>query len=172
LDKKVVIKAPNNEDADEKPAPASRRRTFVVRLCLDRRRSRRTKLAEGSKEMIALSNRAHLYAGPSVREALVECITTVLGCGTPVSIDAPGLAEPILAWNFPNGGSLSVEFTDEALDAQHARRGAWLELTAEAPSTVMDKLREAGLAELEYLGRAYFVLPGGQVVRIAPAGNP
>ncbi|HTE86600.1 MAG TPA: hypothetical protein VK821_17910 [Dehalococcoidia bacterium] len=93
----------------------------------------------------------------------------VLGCDGPISLKAPGLSEPILAWNFPNGGSLSAEFTDDALDEPQARRGCWLEIKAADPAVITKKLREAGLPEVTYLGNDYFVLPGGQVVRVAPA---
>ena len=120
--------------------------------------------------MIALANRVHLYARPRVKDELVRVFEDSLRCGAALSTNAPGLAEPILAWNFPGGGSLSVEFTAEALDERQARHGAWLELLAEDPSAITSSLEKAGLTKIEYLGRQYFVLPGGQVVRIAPAG--
>ncbi len=119
--------------------------------------------------MIALANRVHLYARPNVKDQLIRLFENSLGCGSPISTNAPGIAEPILAWNFPNGGSLSVEFTPEALDEQQARHGAWLELLAEDPTVITSRLEKAGLIKVDYLGRQYFVLPGGQVVHIAPA---
>lgn len=116
--------------------------------------------------MTALSNRVHMFARPGVKESLVRCFSTALGCGAPVTLEVPGLAEPILAWNFPNGGSLSVEFTPDALDEEQARRGAWLEIKTEDPDAVKERIREAGLATVTYLGNEYFVLPGGQVIRV------
>src|SRR5580698_1093728 len=77
---------------------------------------------------LAFSNRAHIFARPGVKERLTWCFATVLGCGAPMSLHAPGLAEPILAWKFPGGGALSVEFTDDALEEQQVQRGAWLEI--------------------------------------------
>lgn len=119
--------------------------------------------------MTALSNRVHIYARPGFKDALVRCFSTVLGCGAPLTLDVPGLAQPILAWNFPSGGSLSVEFTRAALDEEQARRGAWLEIKVEDPDAVKERIRAAGLASIAYLGNEYFVLPGGQVFRVVPA---
>src|SRR5689334_22792663 len=64
---------------------------------------------------LAFGNRVHIHAHPSVKEKLTWCFSTVLGCGAPMSLNAAGLAEPMLAFKFPGGGSLSVEFTDQAL---------------------------------------------------------
>lgn len=118
--------------------------------------------------MIALSNSVHIYARPESREKLAWCFTTILGCEAVVSPDAPGAPEPILAFRFPNGGSLSVEFTDDALDEQQARRGAWLEVKADDPVALQRTVREAGLPLLKHLANDhfYFAAPGGQVLRI------
>src|SRR5215471_2179828 len=61
---------------------------------------------------LAFSNRAHIFASPKVREKLISCLRDVVGCGSPMSLSAPGLPEPILAFRFPGGGSISVEFTE------------------------------------------------------------
>lgn len=121
--------------------------------------------------MITLVNRAHILAPPHVKEQLESCFTTVLGCGAPARLDVPGLAEPILACRFPGGGSLSVEFTQDALDEQHARRGAWLEVSVDDPAALKQRVLEAGLPQVKYspTGRFYFVVPGGQVVGIVAA---
>lgn len=119
--------------------------------------------------MVALGNRVHIYARPKVKAELNRFFTTVLGCGEPQSLEAPGVSEPILAWNFPSGGSLSVEFTEEALDEIQALRGAWLELRANDPSALRKQILEAGVARIEYLGNEYFAIPGGQVLRVVQA---
>jgi hypothetical protein len=118
--------------------------------------------------MIAISNRAHIYVRPDAKEKVKWCFTTVLGCGAPLSLDNTGQADPILAFTFPNGGSLSFEFTDDALDEQQARRGAWLEVKADDPSALKKKILEAGLPHLKHPATStfYFVVPGGQVVGI------
>jgi hypothetical protein len=107
-------------------------------------------------------------ARPSVKEQLKWCFTTVLDCGAPAQKEVPSLAEPILAFRFPNGGSISVEFTQDALDEQQARRGAWLELRTDDPAALKKKVLEAGLPQVKYLvtERFYFVAPGGQVFGI------
>jgi hypothetical protein len=119
-----------------------------------------------AETMIALGNRTHILARPSAKEQLK--FTTVLGCGAPVQLEVPGIAEPILAFRFPNGGSLSVEFTQDALDEQQARRGAWLELRTDDPAALTKKVLEAGLPQVNSLAtdRFYFVAPGGQVLGI------
>jgi hypothetical protein len=123
---------------------------------------------------LAFSNRTHIFARPGVKEKLTWFFATVLGCGTPASLNAPGLAEPILAWRFPGGGALSVEFTEDALDEEQAFRGAWLEIWAEAPSALKKKVLDAGLKQVHYAATNtfYFVVPGGQVIGIVSGRNP
>lgn len=117
--------------------------------------------------MTALSNRVHFFAHPSVREELDNFFTEILGLPAAICIDAGG-GIPILIYQFANGASLSVEITEEALSAEDARHGAWLELVAEDAPGLMNKVLVAGLPQLEYLGsdHFYFQAPGGQVMRI------
>src|SRR5258708_5416684 len=95
---------------------------------------------------LAFSNRAHIFARPGVKEKLTWCLSTILGCGVPVALNAPGLSEPILAFRFAGGGSLSVEFTESALDEQQARRGAWLEIWSGDPAALKKKILDAGFS--------------------------
>jgi hypothetical protein len=121
--------------------------------------------------MIAVSNRVHLFAPRGLKAELTRCFTTVLGCEPPVTLDAPGLSEPILAFRFPGGGSVSIELTDDALDQQQARRGAWLELKADDPAALQQKVLAAGFGRVDYPATTtfYFEAPGGQVFGIIPA---
>ncbi|SRR5712692_9242847 len=118
--------------------------------------------------MIALGNRVHIFARPNVKEKLTWCFTTVLGGRAAGTVNAPGLTEPILAFAFPNGGSLSVEFSDEALDEPLARRGAWLEVKADDPAALKQRILEAGFAPVKHpaTDSFYFAAPGGQILRI------
>jgi hypothetical protein len=127
--------------------------------------------AEGAKAGLAFSNRVHLFARPEVKERLIWCLSTVVGCGAPASLKAQGLSEPILAFRFPDGGSLSIEFREDALDEQQARRGAWLEIGSNDPPTLQSKILDAGLPQVIYPATSafYFAAPGGQVFGIAPA---
>lgn len=118
--------------------------------------------------MIALRNRVHMFTHPKNKDKLIEFFTTILGCKVMV---APGsLPQPILVFIFFNGSSLSVEFTEDvvdALDEKQARRGAWLELETDDPSTLKEKILEAGCRPFDYTeGFFYFQIPGGQVMRI------
>jgi uncharacterized protein YciI len=120
--------------------------------------------------MLSLSNRAHLFVRPRHKEALTRCLTTVLGCAAPLRLDAPGLAEPVLAFEFPDGGSVSVEFTGDAPDEPEARHRAWLELRSDDPPALRERVLGAGLPEVRHFGHNfYFALPGGQVVGVAAA---
>jgi len=118
--------------------------------------------------MIGLRNRVHMFTHPKNKDKFIEFFTNILGCKV---MAAPGsLPHPILAFNFENGSSLSVEFTEDvedALDEKQARRGAWLELETDDPYTLKEKILEAGYRQFDYTeGFFYFQIPGGQVMRI------
>ena len=128
---------------------------------------------EGVTEL-AFGNRAHIFAKPAVKEKLIWCFETVLGCGAPMSLRAPGLAEPIVAFRFPGGGSLSVEFTEDALDEAQMRRGAWLEVWSDDVAGLKKKVLEAGLMQVTYpaTNTFYFTAPGGQILGIVSGRHP
>ena len=123
---------------------------------------------------LAFSNRAHIFASPKVKEKLIWCFRDVLGCGAPMSLNAPGLKEPILAFRFLGGGSFSIEFTDDALDEQGARRSAWLEIWSDDPGALKRKILAAGLPQVTYpaTNTFYFAAPGGQVFGVVSGRNP
>jgi hypothetical protein len=116
----------------------------------------------------AMTNRAHFLAQPQYRDALVRCFSEVLGCGSPTVLPASSLVGPILAFRFPGGGAVSVEFTESALGDRHARRGAWLELKPADPDALEAAVRAAGLPQVSYPATTtfYFAVPGGQVFGI------
>jgi len=130
--------------------------------------------ASAEQIMPAFGNRAHIFAPPDVKDDLIRCFSVVLGCGAPIALQAPGLAQPILAFKFPGGGSLSVEFTEDALDLQRARRGAWMEIWSGDPAALKKRVLAAGFAEVNYpaTNTFYFAAPGGQVLGIVSARNP
>ena len=122
--------------------------------------------------MVMLSNRVHIFARPHFKDDLIWCFGSVLECGDPVSIRLPGVPEPVLGFRFPDGGALSIEFTDEAPEAHHRRGGAWLELQSDDPSALRDKIPAAGLPEVEHAGHDfYFAAPGGQVFSVEAASR-
>jgi hypothetical protein len=118
--------------------------------------------------MIALSNSIHLYARPDMKEKLLEFFTSMLGLQAFESSDAMGSPEPIYAFKFSNGASLSVEFTEDALDDQHAQRGAWLELRTDDAMGLQQKVLASGLPRVVHPYTPFFYIqaPGGQVFRI------
>lgn len=117
---------------------------------------------------MSLGNRAHVYVRSEYRAALVRCFVEVLGCAGPVSLPARGQSDAILAFSFRDGGSISVDFTDDALDEKEARRGAWLELRSADANALQQRVLDAGLERVRYdATRAfYFAAPGGQVFSI------
>lgn len=129
--------------------------------------------AEG-RTGLAFGNRVHLFASPAVKDKLIWCFRDVLGCGAPISLQAPGIEEPILAFRFPGGGALSVEFTETALDEQRARRGAWLEIWCDDPEALKRKILAADLLQVTYpaTNTFYFMAPGGQVLGVVSNRNP
>ncbi len=118
--------------------------------------------------MIALSNSIHLYARPDSRKQFLEFFTSILGLEAVVSSDAVGSPEPIYAFEFSNGASLSVEFTQDALDDQQAQWGAWLELRTDDAVGLQQKVLAAGLPRVVHPYTPFFYIqaPGGQVFRI------
>ena len=117
---------------------------------------------------IALSDRAHLYVRPAERERLERCFATVFE-SAPVAAPSGSSSDPILVFRFPGGGSISVEFTADALEESQARRGAWLEVRTDDVAALERRIAEAGLRTLRHPAtrRLYFVIPGGQVFGIA-----
>ncbi len=120
--------------------------------------------------MIALNARVHLFARPGVKDELRRCMTEVLGCAG-LELDVAGPQGTMLAFRFPKGGSVSVEFVEDALDDERGRRGAWLEVVADDPEALKRRVAAAGLRTIQHPATTtfYFALPGGQVVGIAGA---
>ena len=118
--------------------------------------------------MIELSNSVHIYARPETKERFLEFFTGILGLEAVESSDAIGSQEPIYAFKFSNGGSLSVEFTPDALDEQQAQRGTWLELRTDDAAGLQQKALAAGLRQVVHPYTPFFYIqaPGGQVFRI------
>ena len=108
---------------------------------------------------IALGSRAHIFAHPDMKDRITKFFTDILGCEV---VALPGT--PVIAIRFPNS-TMSVEFTEDALDDQQARRGAWLEVKPDDPAELKDRIMAAGLPKIVHLGsdRFYFQAPGGQV---------
>lgn len=118
--------------------------------------------------MLALSNSIHLYARPETKEKFLEFFTSILGLEAHKSSDATGSLEAIYAFKFSNGASLSVEFTQDALNDQQAQRGAWLELRTDDEQGLQQKVQAFGLKRVihPYTPFFYVQAPGGQVFRI------
>ena len=119
--------------------------------------------------MIALGSNVHIFARPHRRGELAQCFEGVLGSSVR-TVEFPGIDQSMLVVSFPGGGHLSIEFTDEAPDDEQPRLGAWLELRADDPASVLQAALGAGLTEVKHPGHPYYLMiPGGQVFTIAQA---
>ncbi len=119
--------------------------------------------------MIALGNNVHIFARPARREALKWLFETVLQCGPVATVEHPGMVAPMLVVRLPEGGSISIEFIEDAADADQPRFATWLELRSAEPAALMGTVLEAGLREVKHPGHPYyFMAPGGQVFTIVP----
>jgi hypothetical protein len=124
--------------------------------------------------IVELGARVHLFVQPSARERFTSLFQDVLGCD--VSERDFGLEHPILLVAFGNGSRFSVEFTElapaefagDAVDDEHAFRGAWIEFRTADLDGYQQKLRDAGILEFRHKGspHVYFSAPGGQVFRL------
>ena len=119
--------------------------------------------------MLALGNNVHIFARPIRRDALKWLFETVLECGPVATVDHPGMAAPMLVVRLPDGGSVSMEFIEDAADADEPRFATWLELRCAEPAALMRTVLGAGLKEVKHPGHSYyFMAPGGQVFTIVP----
>ena len=123
--------------------------------------------------LIALSNSIHLYARPDTKEKFLEFFTNILDLEAIVSSDAVGSPKPIYAFKFSNGAGLSVEFIEDALDDQHAQRGAWVELRTDDALGLQQKAQAFGLPRVVHPYTPFFYIqaPGGQVFRIVSSNE-
>ena len=87
--------------------------------------------------MISLGNNVHIFARPTRREALKWLFETVLQCGEMATIDHAGMAAPMLVVRLPEGGTISIEFIDNAADDDQPRFATWLELRTAEPAALM-----------------------------------
>jgi len=115
--------------------------------------------------MIGMTNRVHTFARLENKEKLTSFFTDIFGC------ELVALPGSMLVFVFPNGASLSVEFTGDALDGKQPWRGAWLEVKTEDPSALKKKVLAAGLSQVKHpiSNRFYFQAPGGQIWGIVEA---
>jgi hypothetical protein len=121
--------------------------------------------------MIALGSNVHIFAQPGRRDELVRCFAAIVGEASVRTLELPGFDESMLLVAFPGGGGLSIEFTGDAPDTDEPRLGAWLELRADDPAAVLQSALDAGLTRVRHPGHPYyFMIPGGQVFTVAPAG--
>jgi len=127
---------------------------------------------EGRKDtpMIELSDTVHGYARPDTKERLLEFYGSILGLKA-ATTPPPywgGSPELFYGFQFANGKVLSGEFTEDALDDEHAQRGVWLELRTDDAQGLQQKVLAFGVKRVVHPYTSFFYIqaPGGQVFRI------
>jgi hypothetical protein len=121
----------------------------------------------------ALTRRVHLFAHTSDRAGLEQLFGEILGLGPPLQLEPHGYAEAVDVYRFPNGASISIEFTLPQPRNNDDRLGAWLELLVDDPETVQRNVLDAGFPRVPFIGNEYFYFraPGGQVFRVLGHGE-
>lgn len=113
--------------------------------------------------MIDLTGRIRILVRPEERASLRGFVCDALGL-------QPAVEEaPDLVWRFSSGASLIAEFSDDALPAELARRGACIEIVAGDRRGLEDRIRSLGAQVFTegFPPTTYFEMPGGQVVRLS-----
>lgn len=116
----------------------------------------------------SLSRRAHYSLKPEYRDAILQCFSKIFGMNAPMERPAQGSVGPIVAFRFPGGGAISMEFTESALSPEDLSKGAWLEIVVANPTPLQEAVKTAGYPVIHYAATAnfYFESPGGQVFSI------
>jgi hypothetical protein len=118
--------------------------------------------------MTALGDNAHFFAQPRRRDELAAALAAL---GPVRTAEHPALSEPMLLVTPTGGGSLSVEFRDDAPDGDEPRLGAWLELRDADPAALFETLLTRGFRPVEHPAHPHYVMaPGGQVFALAASG--
>ena len=87
--------------------------------------------------------------------------------GLGATMKSPSTAMDV--FSFDDGSHVGVIFADEALDADQAKLGAWLEFIVDQPERVAGKLDALGVARVDYMDKShsYHQAPGGPIFRLA-----
>lgn len=112
---------------------------------------------------VSLGEHSKLTAHPSERNQIRKFYQDILGCPAVKKSDAIDL--------FKVGDTfyLGVVYDDSALSKKDCLKSIWLELRAEEPEELKNKILNFGIKEIEYWDKKhfYFQAPGGQVFRLA-----
>ena len=114
---------------------------------------------------INLGEHSKITVKPAERERLQSFYRDVLGCKVVTKSQAVDLIE--LGPNFYIG----VNYDEATLSDSDARKAIWLELRAEDPDGLREKILSVGIQRIEFWDkeRFYFQAPGGQVFRLTGA---
>jgi catechol 2,3-dioxygenase-like lactoylglutathione lyase family enzyme len=111
--------------------------------------------------MVAIGENAKMSALPSERDRIRRFYHDILGCEV---IEKPSLDLIRLGSDF----FIGVVYSDSALSDQQALESVWLELKADDPEALKQKIVAFGVKQIQHWDKEhfYFQAPGGQAYRI------
>ncbi len=115
--------------------------------------------------VISLGENSKLTALPSEQEQIRKFYQEVLGCRLTKGTERADF------FRIGNNFNLGVVYEDSALSMSDRMKSIWLELNADHPEELKQKILGFGIKEIEYFDKAhfYFQAPGGQVFRLVGA---
>jgi hypothetical protein len=116
---------------------------------------------------VTIGNHSKIVALRTEKEKIRSFYKDVLGCTlTKQTPDVDFI-------RFDEGFFLAVLYQDRALGAEEARASIWLELRADDPAALNERITAFGVYRIEIPNAEhhYFQAPGGQVFRVVARGE-
>ena len=118
--------------------------------------------------MARIGNHMKMHLPHRLRQRAREFYADVLGCKELEDKPYPDLD----LYEFEDGFVIGLFFLDDTalLSEEEHEKATWLEIKVADPDGMTQRLREFGIAEVDFADktRFYFRAPGGQVFRLAP----
>jgi catechol 2,3-dioxygenase-like lactoylglutathione lyase family enzyme len=124
-----------------------------------------TTAAAVSANAVSLGPDMNLVARRSERDRIRRFYRDILG------FQITKTTERIDIFAAHNGFYLGVTYADDPQSEEERRHSIWLELRAERPEELKEKILKFGIAPIDFWdkGHFYFQAPGGQVYRLVGA---
>lgn len=115
---------------------------------------------------VLLGNHSKIQVPKGLKQKVRDFYIGLLGCKS-----LPANSPSVELFEFDNGFIFGVFFVEgrECLSEDEQLKGTWLELKAEDPEELKERLLAFGVKEIDYQDKThfYFQAPGGQVFRVA-----
>jgi|SRR5581483_5549109 len=111
----------------------------------------------------SIGNHAKFTARPEDRERIRHFYKDVLGCAITKRSNA------VDYFRLGDDFFIAAIYDGRVLPDEDATKATWLEIKADDPAALTNRIRAFGVTELDTWekGRLYFQAPGGQVFRVA-----